>query len=165
MGGMRKPAPTAAARAAFPLLFVSMVLAPWVASGADEPPAYLAAMGGEYVVVGRRPAGREGDPRAYTGKARVEVQGREVRVWRSIDGVETLLVGGLELALPGEMQVLRLRAPGGPTFTCLERGDLDNYLRLTCVWTQAAEPTPREPGLEAWFPTGAWPSEPIAKDR
>jgi hypothetical protein len=156
MRGMRTPAPPAAGRVVFLLLCGSLVLAPRVAQGADEPPGYLAAMGGEYIVVGRRPVGREGDRKAYTGKVRVEVQGREVRVWRSIDGVETRLVGGLEPALGGDAQVLRLRVPGGPSFTCLERGDLDNYLRLTCVWTHAAEPSPREPGLEAWFPTGAW---------
>ncbi len=165
MRGMRAPTSPTAGRVAFLLFCGSLVLAPRVAPGAEETPSYLAAMGGEYIVVGRPPVGREGDRRAYTGKVRVEVQGREVKVWRSIDGVETLLVGGLERALPGEMQVLRLRAPGGPTFTCLERGDLDNYLRLTCVWTHAAKASPREPGLEAWFPTGAWPSEESAKDR
>lgn len=141
------------------LAFLMLCTGP--AGAAEEAPGYLVALAGEYVVVGRRPVGRDGDGRSYSGTARIDVQGREVSVRRTVDGVETRLVGGLEPALGGDAEVLRLRAPGaagGLTFTCLERGDLDNYIRLTCVWTGAAEPDPREPGLEAWFPTGAWPS-------
>jgi hypothetical protein len=162
---MRESALRTIGRGVFLLLCGILAMPPRSARAAEEPPGYLVAMGGEYLVVGREPVGRSGSGKAYSGRVRVDVQGREVKIQRTIDGVETLLVGGLEPALGGDVQVLRLRAPGGPSFTCLERGDLDNYLRLTCVWTHAAEPSPREPGLEAWFSTGAWPSGQSTKDR
>ena len=40
--------------------------------------------------------------------------------------------------------------------SCLVAGDLDNYTRLTCYrLRQGSEP--KQPGLEAMFPTAAWP--------
>ena len=40
--------------------------------------------------------------------------------------------------------------------TCLVSTDLDNYARLTCVWWQPGT-EPKQPGLEAMFPTAEWP--------
>ena len=129
------------------------------AAEAKDEAGFLAALPGEYVIVGREPDGGK----AYAGSARIERLGREITVRRRIEnGPESLLTGGLEPALGGDMQVLRLRSSGGAgdsgvDFTCLERGDLDNYIRLTCYWTTAADSSPNQPGLEALFPTGAWP--------
>lgn len=118
--------------------------------------ARLDAACGDYVVVGREPAGGA----AYAGTARIERVGHRLNLHRKVgNGPAMILQGMLEPALGGEAEVFRFRGPDGAprTLTCLDQGDLDNYLRFTCIWTYDAKPQPSEPGLEALFPTAAWP--------
>lgn len=124
----------------------------------DEAPFVVELAPGDYVVVGREPNGGE----AYAGRARIERNGSQLSLKRRLsDGSISELVGTVETAVHGEVQVVRFRGvPAKPrTMTCLERSDLDNYLRLTCYWTYDADPRPKEPGLETFFPTGAWPDD------
>lgn len=126
------------------------------AASTEEPPPLLELAAGDYAIVGREPAG--GKP--YAGRARIERSGNRLEMQRNLeDGSTAALVGELELALGGESRVVRFRGlePRPRTMTCLERVDLDNYLRLSCLWTWNSEPDPKQPGLETLFPTGAWP--------
>jgi hypothetical protein len=126
----------------------------------DEP--LLGFVVGDYVLVGREPDGGA----AYSGAARLEQAGGGLVLHRRVGGVETTARGTLEVpSPPGEGRVLRFRwqASAPMVMACLVGGDLDNFARLTCVWgPERAEP--ELPGLEALFPTGAWPDQTPGKE-
>ena len=42
------------------------------------------------------------------------------------------------------------------TMSCQVAGDLDNHARLNCCWLRDGF-DPKRQGLEALFPTAAWP--------
>jgi hypothetical protein len=112
---------------------------------------------GDYVIVGREPdAGA-----AYAGSARISRSADGVALERNQDGHSSTAVGSLEVASPpGDGHVLRFQwqEPAPTTMTCLIASDLDNYARLTCYWLRDGS-EPRQPGLEAMFPTAAWPDK------
>jgi hypothetical protein len=124
---------------------------------ADESDAsfLLSFVAGDYAVVGRAPDGGA----SYAGTARIARDGEQLILERRIGGRAVWAVGRVEApSPPGEGQVLRFRWEDGQamTMTCLVAGDLDNYARLTCLWMANGE-QPKKPGLEAMFPTAAWP--------
>jgi hypothetical protein len=140
------------------LLLLMIALGATPAPESEEAPFAVELAPGDYVVVGREPNGGA----AYAGSARIERSGKQLSLKRRLgDGSISELVGTAEAAVHGEVQVLRFRGAAAKprTMTCLERGDLDNYLRFTCYWTYDADPHPKEPGLETLFPTGAWPDD------
>ncbi|RVU38928.1 hypothetical protein EOI86_06595 [Hwanghaeella grinnelliae] len=121
------------------------------AGGAGIPPDFFA---GDYVVVGQLPDGRA----AYSGNARIAADGDGLSMQLRIDGETTSAAGRFDIpSPPGEGMVLRfVEASGAWKSTCLWHVDLDNYPRLTCTKLLAgADHT--APGLESFFPTGAWP--------
>jgi len=123
------------------------------------PPDFL---DGDYVLVGREPAGGA----TYAGRARIESKGAKLTLHRRLDGGPSeVLAGAFESAAGGDARVVRFRGPAARarTLTCLVAGDLDNYGRLSCVWTYDADPAPKEPGLETFFATAAWPDGSVHK--
>lgn len=124
---------------------------------ADESDAsdLRAFVAGDYALVGRGP---DGGP-AYAGTATIAEDGERLILERRISERTVRAVGRVEVpSPPDEGQVLRFRWDDGQavTMTCLVAGDLDNYARLTCLWAADGQ-SPREPGLEAMFPTAVWP--------
>ena len=123
---------------------------------ADEGPP-LDFVVGDYVVIGREPDGGA----TYSGAARIAPasDGFVLDQRRGDRRIEA--VGRIEVpSPPGEGQVLRFRwrDPEPTTMTCLIGSDLDNYARLTCTWLRDGS-EPRQPGLEAMFPTADWPDK------
>ncbi len=95
---------------------------------------------------------------AYAGSAHIEQADGAVTLKERRGSREFTATGTVEAPSPGEGKVLRFRwqDPGTMTMTCLVAGDLDNYARLTCYWLRDGS-DPKQPGLEAMFPTAAWP--------
>jgi hypothetical protein len=113
---------------------------------------------GDYVLLGRAPDGGA----TYAGQARIASVGGKLTLHRRLEGAKSeTLAGAFESATGGEARVLRFHGPATRprTLTCLVASDLDNYGRLSCYWTYDAEPGPKEPGLETFFATGAWPDD------
>jgi hypothetical protein len=121
---------------------------------ANEDADFLNFLAGDYIIVGRAPNGGL----AYSGRATIEVTngGVLLRTYRGDTKIKA--TGGLDVASPGEGRVLRFHTgkPDATDMTCLVSTDLDNYARLTCVWWQPGT-EPKQPGLEAMFPTAEWP--------
>ena len=125
------------------------------AESEGPPPDFVV---GDYVLVGREPDGGA----TYSGTARIDmVDGpADSLILQRRVGTSTVTArGAFEVpSPPGEGRVLRFRwqEPQPVVMTCLIGSDLDNYARLTCLWSRAGAETDL-PGLEAMFPTGAWP--------
>jgi hypothetical protein len=135
-------------------VIVALAAAPVVAEDSDAS-FLLSFVAGDYALVGREPDGGA----AYAGTATIAAEGERLVLDRRIVGRTVRASGRIEVpSPPGEGQVLRFRwdEGGAVTMTCLVAGDLDNYARLTCLWVADGQ-TPKTPGLEALFPTGAWP--------
>lgn len=126
---------------------------------ADSEPSMLHTMlPGHYAIVGQMPDGGE----AYAGSAQITLNEGVLELTRTI-GTQTVSgTGTVEHAKIGEAEVVRLRWPGHNA-TCLHRLDLDNYSRLSCYWTPDGQP-PKQPGLEAYFPTANWPQAATGKE-
>jgi len=130
----------------------ALALEPAIADDSDAS-FLLSFVAGDYALIGRGPDGGA----AYAGTAQITQAGDQLILEREIGGRTVRAVGRVEVpSPPGEGQVLRFRWDDGQavTMTCLVAGDLDNYARLTCLWT-ADEQAPKEPGLEAMFSTAA----------
>jgi hypothetical protein len=140
---------------AFAILLATPALAAEAAPDAP-PPDFVV---GDYVIIGREPDSRA----VYNGTARIRLAdggpaGSLVLEQRVGDHPITAQ-GGWEIPEPpGEGRVLRFRWQQSKpiVMTCLVGSDLDNYARLTCVWLREGS-QPATPGLEAMFPTAAWP--------
>jgi hypothetical protein len=119
------------------------------ASGAGSIP--LAA---KDAIIGQEPDGGA----AYVGSASIEPEQGGVTLKERHGSYEFTAHGTVEAPSPGEGKVLRFRwQDDGPMImSCLVAGDLDNYARLTCYWLRQGS-EPKQPGLEAMFPTAAWP--------
>lgn len=131
------------------------LLAPpaWGASESeDEPHPYYTIVPGRFAVIGQLPDG--GAP--YQGQATIAYAEGRLQLLRQIGENTVTATGTVQRADPGEADVIRFQWPGHEE-TCLVRLDLDNYARLSCVWTVKGA-THRQPGLEAFFATDAWPS-------
>ncbi len=115
----------------------------------------LGFVAGAYAIVGQEPDGGA----AYSGSATIEPSEGGATLKERRGDHEFTASGKVEVpSPPGEGKVLRFRwQDGGPmVMTCLVSGDLDNYARLTCYWLREGS-EPKQPGLEAMFPTAAWP--------
>lgn len=137
------------------VLSLGLAVAGPVGGAQSFPPDFL---DGDYVVVGREPGGGS----VYAGRARIESAAKGLRLLRRLEGAATeTFAGGFEPAAGRDARVMRFRGPAARprTFTCLVGSDLDNYGRLTCYWTYDADAGTREPGLETFFASGAWPDD------
>lgn len=117
----------------------------------EEPQMLYLLLPGTYAVIGQEPDGGA----AYTGSAEIKYADGALNLVKKV-GSETIEARGrVETALAGEAEVVRFDWPRHRA-TCLNRVDLDNYSRLTCYWTVEGS-SHKRPGLEAYFPTAAWP--------
>ncbi|QIH09755.1 MULTISPECIES: hypothetical protein [unclassified Pseudomonas] len=121
------------------------------AAQAPEPHIYYSLVPGHYLFIGKEP---DGGP-TYSGTAVIRFENQALTLVKTLNGQTTTAIGKVERAVMGEAEVLRFSWPGHSS-TCLVRGDLDNYSRLTCYWVKAGIEH-LEPGLEAYFPTETWP--------
>jgi hypothetical protein len=93
---------------------------------------------------------------AYKGEAKIALADGRLQLLKEVGENTVTAQGTVQRADPGEADVIRFSWPGHEE-TCLVRLDLDNYARLSCVWTVNGA-VHRQPGLEAFFATDAWPS-------
>ena len=136
-----------------------VILASVRVAAAGEPPpdqdAWSALLPGHFMLVGRLPD----NGATYPGTAVISAGGQGFSLSRTIGKKTITAKGSIEVpSPPGEGQVLRFRwHENGPRLmTCLVRGDLDNYARLSCLWIIEGRKH-KAPGLEAYFSTEAWP--------
>jgi hypothetical protein len=120
----------------------------------DAEQSLLDFVTGDYAIIGQEPDGGA----AYVGSASIEPEQGGVTLKERHGSYEFTAHGTVEAPSPGEGKVLRFRwQDDGPMImSCLVAGDLDNYARLTCYWLRQGS-EPKQPGLEAMFPTAAWP--------
>jgi hypothetical protein len=125
------------------------------AADADESPLWDFVRG-RYTLIGRHPDSQA----TYTGTAKIERIGRQLRLTRTIAGRQERLFGAVRRADPGEAWVLAFKwGQKEPLeMVCLVGPDLDNYARLTCHWGRAGNPH-AQPGMEAYFAQEPW--EPV----
>lgn len=112
------------------------------------------AFAGDYLVIGKQPD--DGTP--YSGSAHLKTMENNIVMKLRIGDETTSAVGQFEIPHPpGEGAVLRfVEANNKWKSTCLWQPDLDNYFRLSCYKLEAGV-NHSEPGLESFFPIGAWP--------
>ena len=136
--------------AALALLMTSLTQ---VYGGESEEPYQWSFVPGRYQLIGRHPDSTQ----TYTGTARIDRVGAQLRLSRDIGGKRSRLFGVIRRADPGEAYVLAFkwneRRP--QEMVCLVGSDLDNYPRLTCHWGLAGNPH-RQPGMEAYFAQEPW---------
>lgn len=104
---------------------------------------------GRYILIGKAVDSDE----TYLGRVEIAADDDRLVVVREIDGRKVRGSAVVESALNGDAEVLRIRFfERGKQFeeSCLFRGDLDNYSRISCYLYQPAVPT-SNPGLEAMF--------------
>jgi len=141
------------ALAVAPFLAVAVLAsAPAFAADDDESPLWDFVRG-RYTLIGRQPDSQA----TYTGTARIERVGQQLRLTRTIAGKQERIYGTVRRADPGEAWVLEFKwdrkAP--MEMVCLVGPDLDNYARLTCHWGKAGNPH-AQPGMEAYFAQEPW---------
>lgn len=130
----------------------TLLASAWLqAADPADPHVYYSLVPGQFMLIGKEP---DGGP-TYSGTAVIRFENQALTLVRTIDGKTTTATGKVERATMAEADVLRFSWPGHDA-TCLVRGDLDNYSRLSCYWTRDGVDH-KEPGLEAYFPTETWP--------
>lgn len=134
------------------LLALGCLLVQPAAAADDESPLWDFVRG-RYTLIGRHPDSQA----TYTGTAKIERVGQQLRLTRMIAGRQERLFGLVRRADPGEAMVLEFkwgqRQP--MEMVCLVGSDLDNYARLTCHWGKAGNPHV-QPGMEAYFAQEPW---------
>lgn len=131
---------------------VCMSSTPGYATDDDEPPQW-SFVPGRYQLIGRHPD----SPLVYSGTARIDRVGGQLRLTRVIAGRRSQIYGVIRRADPGEAYVLAFKwGKQIPLeMICVIGSDLDNYPRLTCHWGKAGNPH-RQPGMEAYFAQEPW---------
>jgi len=135
------------------LLSLACLLAlPVFAADDDERPEW-SFVPGRYTLIGRQPDSQA----TYTGTAKIERVGKQLRLTRVIGGKQERIVGAVRRADPGEAWVLAFRWDRRVPMemVCLVGSDLDNYARLSCHWGKAGNPH-TQPGMEAYFAQEPW---------
>lgn len=138
---------------AFPLLAAACLAGtPAQAANEDEAPEW-SFVPGRYQLIGRHPDSLS----TYTGTARIERVGKQLRLTREIAGKRSRIYGVVRRADPGEAWVLAFKWGDKQPMemVCLIGSDLDNYARLTCHWGKAGNPH-TQPGMEAYFAQEPW---------
>ncbi|MBI4988800.1 MAG: hypothetical protein HZC23_08285 [Rhodocyclales bacterium] len=134
------------------LMLACLSSAPAFAADDDESPLWDFVRG-RYTLIGRQPDSQA----TYTGTAKIERVGKQLRLTRTIAGKQERIFGTVRRADPGEAWVLSFkwdrRVP--MEMVCLVGPDLDNYARLTCHWGRADNPH-AQPGMEAYFAQEPW---------
>jgi hypothetical protein len=120
--------------------------------GEDEPFQWSFVLG-RYQFIGRHPDSLL----TYTGTAKIDRVGKQLRLTRKIAGLQTHVFGVVRRADPGEADVLSFKwgKKDSMEMVCLVGSDLDNYPRLTCHWGRTGNPH-MQPGMEAYFAQEPW---------
>jgi len=123
-----------------------------LAADNDERPEW-SFVPGRYTLIGRQPDSLA----TYTGTAKIERVGGQLRLTRIIAGKRSTIQGVVRRADPGEAWVLAFKwtKKQPMEMVCLIGSDLDNYARLSCHWGKAGNPH-RQPGMEAYFAQEPW---------
>lgn len=145
------------------VVLLTAVAGPGPAVARDGEDSFLESFAaGDYVLVGKAPD----NGASFAGTARLSVTESGLVLERRIGGEVQTASGSAEVPHPpGEGRVLRFRwkdGDGANILSCLVGSDLDNYARLTCVRVIEGRDHV-EPGLEALFPTAAWPESAPSK--
>lgn len=129
-----------------------LVAQPAIAADDDESPLW-SFVPGRYTLIGRHPDSQA----TYTGTAKIERVGGQLRLTRTIGGRQERIFGVVRRADPGEAWVLAFKWTNKQPMemVCLIGSDLDNYARLSCHWGRAGNPH-RQPGMEAYFAQEPW---------
>ncbi|MEZ5614845.1 MAG: hypothetical protein R3E35_06470 [Rhodocyclaceae bacterium] len=132
------------------------VFAAQAADADDDASGLLHFVPGRFTLIGRHPD----SPATYSGTAKIERAGRQLRLVRSVAGKSSTVIGSVRRADPGEAWVLAFKwgEKQPMEMVCLVNADLDNYARLTCHWGKAGNPH-AQPGMEAYFAQEPW--EPV----
>lgn len=103
---------------------------------------------GSYECIGRWPDSSN----TYSGRVEISESGNGVKIIRTINGQKITATAKYETVTPDKIEVLRVRfTQKGKDYeeTCMVRGDLDNYARITCyMYTKGT----KKVGLETLFP-------------
>lgn len=124
-----------------------VMITPFVANAEDN---FLARyLVGNYLLIGQGVDSKS----TYSGNVSMYLENNKLKVKRTIKGKVTIGQASFKQVLQGDSSVLRIQfSENGISFeeTCLLRGDLDNYARITCyLYIPGADIT--NPGLEALF--------------
>ena len=134
-----------------PALACLLVQSGWAAE--EEASDLADFVRGRYTLIGRHPDSQA----TYTGTAKIERMGKQLRLTRTIAGRQERIFGVVRRADPGEAWVLAFnwgqKMP--MEMVCLVGSDLDNYARLSCHWGKAGNPH-TQPGMEAYFAQEPW---------
>ena len=137
-------------------LALACLLAPPAFAADDDESPLWDFVRGRYTLIGRHPDSQA----TYTGTAKIERLGQQLRLTRTIAGRQERIFGTVRRADPGEAWVLAFKwgEKQPMEMVCLIGTDLDNYARLTCHWGKARNPH-TQPGMEAYFAQEPW--EPV----
>lgn len=135
------------------LLALVCLLAQPVFAADDEESPLWDFVRGRYTLIGRHPDSQA----TYTGTAKIERVGQQLRLTRTIAGRQERIFGVVRRADPGEAWVLSYKwgEKRPMEMVCLVGSDLDNYARLSCHWGRAGNPH-AQPGMEAYFAQEPW---------
>ena len=134
-------------------LALACLLAPPAFAADDDESPLWDFVRGRYTLIGRHPDSQT----TYTGTAKIERAGKQLRLTRTIAGKRSTIYGDVRRADPGEAWVLAFKwgDKQAMEMVCLVGSDLDNYARLTCHWGKARNPH-TQPGMEAYFAQEPW---------
>ena len=134
-------------------LALACLLAPPAFAADDDESPLWDFVRGRYTLIGRHPDSQA----TYTGTAKIERVGQQLRLTRTIAGRQERIFGTVRRADPGEAWVLAFKwgEKQPMEMVCLVGPDLDNYARLTCHWGKAGNPH-AQPGMEAYFAQEPW---------
>jgi hypothetical protein len=117
-------------------------------SSAGEKHYDAAFFAGKYEIVGRRPDSNQ----TYSGTATISANGKKLKIVRSVNGRMSEGIGKFDRVTADEIPVIKIsfREDGrSAEETCMFAGDVDNYVRMTCVVYGKAT---KKAGLETYFP-------------
>ena len=135
------------------LAFAALTSPAFAMDADDDASGLLHFVPGRFTLIGRHPDSQA----TYTGTAKIERVGQQLRLTRSVGGKRSTILGEVRRADPGEAWVLAFKwgQKVPMEMVCLVCSDLDNYARLTCHWGKAGNPH-TQPGMEAYFAQEPW---------
>ena len=129
-----------------------LVAQPAIAADDDESPLW-SFVPGRYTLIGRHPDSQA----TYTGTAKIERVGGQLRLTRTIGGRQERIFGVVRRADPGEAWVLAFKwgqkVPMEMVCHCATFSPV--LARQSCHWGRAGNPH-TQPGMEAYFAQEPW---------
>jgi hypothetical protein len=128
---------------------IAMITIPATAKDVEYKEEAHNFLAGSYLIIGKHYKSKQ----AYHGKATLSLNGNELKLTKHINEQIISGNGKVERAIFADVDVLRMKFNEHENeleATCLFKGDLDNYARITC-YIYPPDMNIDEPGLEAWF--------------